>query len=225
MQVFDCIVSDDEQPARELLEHFITSTPGLHHRGSFAKGTDVFNYLHTNKVDLLFLDIRMPGISGMEVISKLPDPPSFIITTAHHEFAVQAFDLNAVDYLTKPFSEERFKTSVAKFMRAHADQPARDQLLSVKVDRKAVQVPLKEIAYIKADGNYSRIIMVNKKMLITHATVGSLLDLLPGDEFIQVHRSYIVARNKIYSYTADSVIIGDVALPVGRSYRSILFRK
>jgi DNA-binding LytR/AlgR family response regulator len=222
MRTFNCIIADDEKPARDLLEYFIDQVPGLHLIASFRNASEVLHYLKTNTSDLLFLDITMPGLSGLDMIKMLSNPPQFILTTAYHEFAVQAFELNAVDYLTKPFSQERFQKAVNRFIRMQGPSPIPDSCLPVKINRETIQIPVKNIAYIKANGNYCRIFLVNKTMYITHTTMVAVRDLLPEDAFVQIHRSYIVARQKIFSYTATTLTINDTVLPVGRNYKEKL---
>lgn len=219
METVNCIIADDEKPARDLLEHFIAQTPGLHLAGSFRNGADVLAFLESHTPDLIFLDITMPGISGLDMIRKLYHPPPYILTTAHQEFAVQAFELNAIDYLVKPFSLERFQKAVTRFITSHT-LPAKSEIfLTISINRNKVQVPVEDILYIQASGNYCRIYLANEKVLLSKNTITAIGQQLPGKSFVQVHRSFIVARSKIFSSTANSLTINGKVLPIGRNYK------
>lgn len=222
--VIRCLIVDDEPQAHEVLKSHIASVPSLLYSGSCFHAMDAIHFLRQNPVDLLFLDIRMPQLTGLELLRTLPEPPQVILVTAHREFAVDGYELGVTDYLVKPVSFERFVKAVQRITHAVSRpeapevQPVR-KFLYFRSDRKMVKVWLDEFLYAESLKDYVKIV-TRQGMLVTKLSLAGLLEMLPEHDFIQVHRSFVVARQQIDAYTADSLRIGNVNLPVGPLYRN-----
>jgi len=225
-----CLIIDDEPPARDILKKHIAGVETLELTGDYSNAVEALKFLQDNSVDLLFLDIQMPHILGTSFIRTLKNPPKVIFTTAYRKFAVEGFELNAVDYLLKPISFERFLQAVNKVLQidlsssGHGNtitENSSDQahpFLYFRVDRKMVKVFLDDILYVESLKDYIKIYTV-AKTIITKQPISSLEELLPADSFIRIHRSYIIAINKIDSFHADAVEISKNELPIGRLYK------
>ncbi|HEY8733391.1 MAG TPA: LytTR family DNA-binding domain-containing protein, partial [Puia sp.] len=192
--------------------------------------------LQQYKVDLIFLDIQMPQIMGTDFIRTLKKSPKIIFTTAYRKYAIEGFELNAVDYLLKPISFERFLKAVNKVLQTNLDAPgsvyhlndsiseSTQAYLYFRVDRKMVKVFLHDILYIEGFSDYVKIITPSKT-LITKQLISALEESLPKDIFIRIHRSFIISINKINSYNADIIHIGNADLPIGRLFKQNVIRK
>lgn len=225
-----CLVIDDEPPAREILKKHIAGVETLELAGDCSNAVEALTFLQHNPVDLLFLDIQMPHILGTSFIRTLKNPPKVIFTTAYRKFAVEGFELNAVDYLLKPISFERFLQAVNKVLQINltasnhtstSTETTSEQahpFLYFRVDRKMVKVFLDNILFVESLKDYIKI-FTTTKTIITKQPISSLEELLPSDAFIRIHRSYIVAVNKIDCFNADSVEISKKELPIGRLYK------
>ncbi|HET6994052.1 MAG TPA: LytTR family DNA-binding domain-containing protein [Chitinophagaceae bacterium] len=224
-----CLVIDDELPARKILEKHISDVEALELAGSCTNAVEALSFLQSNAVDLLFLDIQMPHILGTNFIRTLKDPPKVIFTTAYRKYAVEGFELDAVDYILKPITFDRFLKSVNKIFQLNlqsntaapvtesAVEPAHS-FLYLRVDRKMVKVLFDEILYIEGLRDYVRI-FTTTKTLVTKHLLASLQEMLPADAFLRIHRSYIVSINKIDSYDSDFVGIQKKELPIGRLFK------
>ena len=185
---------------------------------------EVYNFQQKSNIDLIFLDIKMPQLNGMNFVKSMQNPPKIIFTTAYQEYAVQAFELNAVDYLIKPFSFERFLQAVEKaFSQSAAQESSPSAFIELHVDRKTLKVPIQDIVYIEAVGNYVKV-HLQGKAIITYKSMQNMITLLPSYKFKQVHRSYIVAMDKVTSFSAALLHINTIQLPIGRRYRDELRR-
>jgi DNA-binding LytR/AlgR family response regulator len=225
-----CVAVDDEPLALSVLEKYISSVDGLKLVGSCANAVEALQILQQNSVDLLFLDIEMPKIMGTDFIRTLKKPPKVIFTTAHRKYAVEGFELDAVDYLLKPISFERFLKAVNKIFQTEMQAPdpafnvtdsfteSSSTSLYVRADRKMVKILLNDILYIEGLSDYIKIITTTKTIITKHL-ISSLEETLPKDAFIRIHRSFIIAVNKIDSYNADTIQIGEKELPVGRLFK------
>ena len=225
-----CLVIDDEPPARNILKKHIVGVETLELSGECSNAVEALTFLQQHSVDLLFLDIQMPHILGTSFIRTMKNPPKVIFTTAYRKFAVEGFELNAVDYLLKPISFERFLQAVNKvfqinliatdqnIMPADVAQDQEKLFLYFRVDRRMVKIFLDDILYVESLKDYIKIVTVSKA-IVTKQPISSLEELLPADSFIRIHRSYIVAVNKINSFNADSVEIRKNELPIGRLYK------
>jgi DNA-binding LytR/AlgR family response regulator len=226
-----CLIIDDEPPARVILKEHISRVDSLELAGDCSNAVEAISFLQHSTVDLLFLDIQMPHILGTGFIRTLKNPPKVIFTTAFRKYAVEGFDLNAVDYLLKPISFERFLQAVNKVFQTNiaveiTPVPGTEAIpeqahpfLYFRVDRKMVKVFLDDILFLESMKDYIKI-FTTAKTIITKQPISSLEELLPADAFVRIHRSFIVAIDKIDSFNADSIEINKQELPIGRVYKS-----
>lgn len=232
MNKLSCLLVDDEPPALEILRSYISSTPTLRVAGECNHAVAAFEFLQQHHVDLIFLDICLPQVSGTEFLKALTNPPKVIFTTAHRDFAVEGFELGAADYLLKPYSLERFwravqrVTSNERLVAVEKEKVVSEseRFLYVRADRKMVKVMVDEILYIESLKDYVKIFLPGGQV-ITKQTITALEEMLPEDDFIRIHRSFIASRKKIASYTQTSAFIGKVELPVGPLYRQLFLQK
>ena len=223
-----CLVIDDEPPARDILKKYIAGVNVLQLAGECSNAVETLSFLQNNSVELLFLDIKMPHILGTSFLRTLKNPPKVIFTTAFRKYAVEGFDLNAVDFLLKPISFERFLQAVNKVMQININvtesanplnEPEQSHpFLYFRSDRKMIKVFLEDILYIESLKDYIKVVTTDKN-IITKQSISSLVDMLPKDAFIRVHRSYIIAINKIDSYDNDTIQIEKEEIPIGRLFR------
>lgn len=220
---------DDEPPALEVLKKFITSVHSLELAASCSDAIEAINILQTKQVDLIFLDIKMPELLGTDFIRALKNPPKVIFTTAYRKYAIEGFELDAVDYLLKPISFDRFLKAVSKVMETSLSETKPDTetqnkkqesqaYISFRSDRKMIKVALSDILFIESIKDYIKIITVTNTV-ITKQSISSVEEMLPAEMFIRIHRSYIVALNKIESYNNELVWIAKQELPISRMYR------
>ncbi|MET0465981.1 MAG: response regulator [Chitinophagaceae bacterium] len=214
-----CIIVDDEPLAQEVLEAHILRYGQLAIVAKCAHALEAFDVLHKETVDLMFLDIRMPSISGIDFLQSLKHPPRVIFTTAYTEYAHTGFELDAVDYLLKPVSYERFEKSMQKLLRILPDEkPEQKEYTYFKVSGKLIKVMHADLLYAQSVKDYI-MIKTTKGSLLTHLTMKSLTELLPGDTFLRVHRSYLVNITKADRVERSSVVVGGKEVPVGENYR------
>jgi DNA-binding LytR/AlgR family response regulator len=226
-----CIVVDDEPLARGILEKYIAGCPMLDLRASCSSAFEAIEVLERGSVQLVFLDINMPKLSGISMIRTLDYPPEIIFTTAYPEYAVEGFELDAVDYLVKPFSFERFMKSVNKATRRFEMRSKQtgenageeSSFLTIKADGKIYRLQLAEIMLLEALGDYVRI-HTQAGVITTHDTLKNLESSLPADGFLRVHRSYVIALEQIRFLEGNRIRIGDLDIPVGQSYRDPLLQ-
>ncbi|MEQ6166018.1 LytTR family DNA-binding domain-containing protein [Ekhidna sp. MALMAid0563] len=218
-----CLIVDDEPIAQEILEGYLEPFDQIEIVSKCSNAIEATKVLHETSIDLIFLDIEMPQVDGLSFIKNLEKPPMVIITTAYREYALEGHELNVVDYLLKPISNERFLKSINRVL-AHPEKITNGQpYIYLKADMKMVQVFLDEIKYIQGLSNYVRVFCVDRT-LITYQKISHLEEVLPG-QFIRSHRSYIVNLHKVSSYTSQDLEIGDTAIPVGGNYRENLMAK
>lgn len=219
-----CLLVDDEPPALNILEKYIALIDQLEIVDKCSNAFQAMEVLQKKKVDLLFLDIQMPQLSGISFFNTLKNPPKVIFTTAFKEFASDAFDLDAVDYLVKPVSLERFIKAVNKvtqsnqFVEEKPVPPETAGFLYFKADRKMVKVFLEDIIYVESLKDYIKIYRVKDKPLMVKQSISTLEAMLPEHLFLRIHRSYIVSINKITAYTNHEVEMGAMIIPIGRQY-------
>jgi len=217
-----CIIVEDEPLAQKVLSDYITQVPFLELRASFRDAIQATEYLRDHEVDLIFLDIHLPKLKGMAFLKTLVKPPSVIVTTAYHQYAVEGFDLNVTDYLLKPFEFERFLVAVNKVRQpVRAATVAAKDHLYLTVQKKKIRIPLSEIIYAESQREYVKLV-TTKKTYFSKLTTNELEEMLPADRFRRIHRSYIIALDKVNSYSADTVEVTGISLPVGRAYRDVL---
>jgi DNA-binding LytR/AlgR family response regulator len=225
-----CLIIDDEPPARDVMKKYISGVELLNLAGECSNAVEALSFLQNHSVELLFLDIKMPHILGTSFLRTLKNPPKVIFTTAFRKYAVEGFDLNAVDFLLKPVSFERFLQAVNKVMQLDlriekntntSNETLPDQshpFLYFRADRKMVKVFLEDILFIESLKDYIKVVTTNK-VIVSKQSISGLEEMLPKDAFIRVHRSYIIATNKIDSYNTDLIEIGKKEIPIGRLFR------
>ncbi|MES2847974.1 MAG: LytTR family DNA-binding domain-containing protein [Bacteroidota bacterium] len=225
-----CLAVDDEPPALEVLKKYISSVPKLQLAGTCADAVEALTFLQQQPVDLLFLDIQMPQLLGTDLIRTLKKPPKVIFTTAFRKFAIEGFELDAVDYLLKPVSFERFLKAVNKVMDTSismfennsliADTINKhvDSFINLRADRKNIKVALDDILYIESLKDYIKVVTTNKT-IVTKQSISSIEEILPKEKFLRIHRSFIVSLAKIDSFTNELIEIGKQELPISRMYK------
>ena len=230
----NCIIVDDEPVAREILEDYVARTNGLNLVASCDSALEAFTVINTHHVELIFLDINMPEISGLSFAKSMSRKYKIIFTTAYREYAVDGFDLNAVDYLLKPISFERFLQGINKFFEESSasltgqtseTHVETEDSIFVRSDRKMVKINFKDIVYIESLSDYIKIHIEGRKTLVTRDTISNIEARLPANDFIRIHRSFIVSTQKIETYTSDTIGIGRHELPISRSYRDSVLKK
>ncbi len=227
MSKISCIIIEDEPLAVKVLSDYIAQVPFLQLNGVFKDAILATGYLRDHTTELIFLDIHLPRLKGMAFLKTLAHPPAVIITTAYHQYAVEGFELNATDYLLKPFEFERFLVAVNKVktsrndkVKAIEDTEAKDHLF-VTIQKKKVRILFSEIAYIESQKEYIKIVTTRKEYISKMGTQ-EIEELLPTRLFRRIHRSFIVAVNKIESYTAEMVEVNGVSIPIGRGYKDVI---
>jgi two-component system LytT family response regulator len=223
-----CIAIDDEPLALELLEDNIRQVPYLELVAGFSKPMDAMEFLQQHEADLVFIDIQMPGITGLQFIQSLPQKPMYILVTAYEKFALEGYNLNVVDYLLKPVSMDRFVKACNKAMDLFKLKVAGSRLqvaseqkyIFVNADYKLIKVEFADIVWIEALKDYLKIHLHNtKNPLVTRMSMKSIEEQLPESQFIRIHKSYIISKSAITAVKKTSVFIGDLELPVGELYR------
>jgi len=231
-KLINCIIVDDEPMAREILQSHLAKMEIVNVIKTCKNAIEAFNVLSTKQIDLVFLDINMPEISGLSFAKSITKNIKVIFTTAYREYAVDGFDLQAVDYLLKPISFERLQQAVDKFSQQHHQTELHEPTISepqndfifVRSDRRMVKINFSEIQYIESLSDYIKIHLINK-VVITRETISNIEAKLPASRFLRVHRSYIVSVLKIESFTNEFVEINKKALPISRSYKAAVLNK
>lgn len=219
-----CLIIDDEPLARKLLLEYCGRMPDLQVLGDFSNGLEALQYLNKHSVDFIFLDIKMPGVTGIDMLNSLRNPPKVVFTTAFAEYAIDGFELDAVDYLLKPFDFPRFLKAVNKVQASLSPKsvepaPTTDTgFIFVKDGRDLVKLQLREILYIKGQKDYVMFVLKDRKVM----SLMNLRDLekeLNEKEFVRIHQSFIVNAQHIASISNDKVKVGDEFLPISQSYK------
>ena len=216
-----CAIIEDEPLAQNILKKYIEDYPALELAAVCNNAEEAQKILLRQDVELLFLDINLPKLSGISFLKTLPRQPLVIFTTAYPEYAVEGFELDAIDYLLKPFSFERFLKAANKAVQQLNKKGIAEQnpsFIFLKADKKVHKVNLDDILYIEAAGDYIKI-MTESGQYIVNDTLKSLQDELPPAQFIRVHKSYIISRNKIKFFEGNYVKVGDADIPIGNSYK------
>jgi len=224
-----CIIIEDEPLATEKLEGFIAQVPLLKFEGSFDNALNGLQFLNTHTIDLLFLDIQMEKITGIQLLENLSSKPYVVITSAYSDYALKGYELSVFDYLLKPYSFERFLGAVNKIFndlklkRALNNESSGLQIF-IKTEYRRENVHLDDILYIEGMQGYLKIYLPGKKIL-TKQSIKAILKLLPEDQFIQVHKSYVVALSKIESIERNRIKISDKLIPVGDLYKKHFYER
>lgn len=220
LQTFTCVIIDDEPLAIKVLREHLDKFGDRFVTEKFTDPVEAFSFLAQHEVDLIFLDINMPGISGMDLLRSISHPPKVIFTTAYRDFAVDAFELNALDYLVKPISFQRFLKAIERFMDVamqEKETSGAKEFMIFKENKIHHKVALKDIFYVESMDNYLKI-HTKSKMIISYGNLTELEEKL-GIIFLRIHRSFIVNTKYVSSYTSSEVSINEKRFPVGRSYR------
>jgi DNA-binding LytR/AlgR family response regulator len=226
MKNFNCLIVDDEPIARKILLQFVEKTPFLTFCGEAENAIKADSFLKENHVDLMFIDIDMPKVSGLEFIKSSQIKPMVIITTAFPEYALEGYELDIIDYLLKPIHFNRFVKAVQKAKEySELKDGGLPNLLSsyifVRCEKRIEKLELKEILYIESLGNYINIYLEDRK-LIAYLTLKGLEAQLPKNEFLKIHQSYLVSFSKIKSIVGNQVLINDKSLPISRNYKDVI---
>jgi len=222
----NCIIVDDEPVAREILESHLKKLEQIRIVASCKNAIEAFKVVSTERVDLVFLDINMPEISGLTFARSMNSELKIIFTTAYREYAVDGFDLRAVDYLLKPISFERLLQSFNKFLderktrieQAIPEGEGQNEFCFVRAERKMIKIVFRDIRYVESIGDYLKI-HLKDGMVTTRETMQNMTALLPSGDFIRIHRSYLLALSSIRSFTNECIEIEDRELPISRGYR------
>jgi len=218
-----CVVVDDEPMAREIIETYIAKTPNLELVASCENAAEVILFAQENEVDLFFLDINMPEISGLSLAKIIHKKAQIIFTTAYRKYAIDGFNLNVVDYLLKPIGFDRFLQAVQKVLVSEVAENNND-FMFVRSDRKMVKIDFNAILYIESLSDYLKI-FTKEKTIVIRETISSLEEKLPSKKFIRIHRSFIVSFKSISSYTNEFIEVNQKALPISRSYKESVLQK
>jgi len=229
MKKIKCYIVDDEPLAIKVIEQHLSKLSAFEVCGKSTNPVEALAQIKMLQPALLFMDIEMPEINGMELIATLQNKPAVIITTAYREYAVEGFDLNVLDYLVKPIPFARFLKAIEKFLEQQASPATvpiadNDACIFVKADRKTIRILLDDILFVEGIKDYSRIVLSSQKIM-TKVSIGNFFKELPEDRFIRVHKSFIVAKNKITAFTALDVEVNGVEIPIGRVYQEAFFKQ
>ncbi len=226
--MINSIIVDDEPLARQLIESYVDQIPDIKLLGSYSTAVEAFAGIHDQTIDLIFLDIEMPGISGLTFIRSLKNPPKVIFITAYTQYAVDAFETEAVDYLVKPVTFDRFMKAVQRLGPNKNDQSAVTTIentdIFLKIDRRLVRIPLAEILYVEGFGDYLKV-HTALRTHVTYMTMTKIESLLPASKFIRIHRSTIVNTQYIKYIEGNFVKLNDLELSIGQTYKDTLVKR
>jgi len=226
--MINCIIVEDEPLARQLIESYVDQISDIKLSGSYSTAIEAFAALHDQTIDLIFLDIEMPGISGLTFIRSLKNPPKVIFITAYTQYAVDAFDTEAVDYLVKPVTFDRFIKAVQRLAPNRNDPPGLTTVditdIFLKVDRRLVRLPLSDILYVEGFGDYLKV-HTSARTYLTYMTMTKLESLLPASKFIRIHRSTIVNTHHIKYIEGNFVKLNELELSIGQTYKDSLVKR
>ncbi|MBK8565225.1 MAG: response regulator [Saprospiraceae bacterium] len=231
---YKCYILDDEPLALNVIEQHLSRFGDFEVCGKSTEPLEALAQIKRLQPDLLFLDIQMPELTGLELIESIQHRPAIVLTTAYREFAVEGFELNVLDYLVKPIPFKRFVQAIDKFLEQRLGQPpatvpvvAEQQTpdaIFVKADRKTLRILLDDILFVEGVKDYVKIVLPTQRIL-TKVSIGNFLHELPAGRFVQVHKSFIVAKAKVTAYTAQDIEIGEMVVPIGRLYKEGFLRE
>lgn len=220
------LIIDDEYMAHEIIQEYAEMMPNLELVKNCYDALEALDYLNTNSVDLIFLDLNMPKIKGFEFLRTLTNPPKVIVTTAYQEHALEGYELNVVDYLLKPFSFSRFLSAVNKVPPTISNNPIVNignesptaQSVFLRSNKQYIQVVLKDILYLEAAGNYTKVV-TKEDIISIREKISEVLNMLASDDFLQVHKSFVIAKKHIHSIEGNRIKIGEYIIPIGKLYK------
>ncbi len=224
------LIIDDEPIAHRIIEGYCQKLPYLEKVGNCYDAFEAMQLLNQTQVDLIFLDINMPELSGFELLKSMPDPPATIVTSAYKEFALEGYELDISDYLLKPFSFARFLKAMNKTIGVKmptTPTPSvekRNTHFFIKGDKKIHQIKIEDILFVEAYGNYTKI-HLEEEMILSHEKISGLEESLPADEFLRVHKSFIVATKKIKTIEGNRISIEEHKIPIGQTYKNGLMKR
>jgi DNA-binding LytR/AlgR family response regulator len=221
------LIIDDEHIAHDIIKGYCDMLPNMQLMEHCYDALEALDYLNSNSVDLIFLDINMPKLKGFDFLKTLSSKPKVIVTTAYKEHALEGYELEITDYLLKPFSFERFLKAVNKAVQAKENIPKKKQPIEktktehifLYSDKKYIQVKVADILYIEAAGNYSKVVLEENSILVREK-ISDMLGKLSSDLFLQVHKSFVVAKAQIYCVDGNRILIADKIIPIGKFYKA-----
>jgi DNA-binding LytR/AlgR family response regulator len=223
-----CLLVDDEPLALEVLQSHISNSNGLEVAGICKNALEALDILHEKQVDLIFLDIKMPTLLGTDFLKSLSNPPKVIFVTAYREFAMDGFELDAIDYLLKPVSFEKFLKAVSKVKRlmghdyiiqAEESRKNPEAFVYMKVDKSMQKVFVNEILYVESRRDYVKVFLSTGKSFLAKQSISSMINLLSEQSFLRVHRSFLVSVDKITGYNNNDIQLGSLEIPIGKLYK------
>lgn len=231
MYKYQCVVIDDEPLALQVIRSHIEKLDSFEVAGTFRNALEATEMLSKKKIDLLFLDIQMPGMKGTDFLRSLLNPPRTILTTAYREYALEGYELDVVDYLLKPISFDRFYKAINKFLMNNANdktQPeeietATKDYVYLNVNKKIYKILFPDIVFVESTKDYLTIHTASDKIVVKH-TLSAMEEILPENDFMRIHRSFVVSLRHIKSFTAHSVNVGFMEVPIGKNYQASFFK-
>jgi DNA-binding LytR/AlgR family response regulator len=233
MLKYKCVIADDEPIARDIIISYCSHLPNLEIVATCSNAIEAKAALSNDNVDILFLDINMPVMSGLALLKTLKNPPQVVFTTAYKEFAVDAFDLAACDYLLKPFSFDRFVVAIDKAVDRLQNKPpavqepiasTSDNSIFIKTDGKIYKILQHDMLYAEASGNYTKIVTASN-VFLPSMTFSNVEEILPKHMFVRIHRSFIINKNKISHIEGNRVFVGKTEIPIGSNYKETFFKE
>lgn len=224
---YNCLIVDDEPLSQDVIVDFVNACPELNLAGVCKNALEAGEYLKRDKIDILFLDINMPKLSGIGFVKSLKEPPLFVIITAYPEFAVEGFEIDAVDYLLKPVSFERFRTAVNRVLERFLNNglsKAGTQHIMVRANKKSYRIEFDELLFLEAQGDYVKFVTAVKSLMV-HGTMKDFISQLPENRFERIHKSYVISLSKVNYIEGNLVKIAEYKLPVSQSYKEQLQKK
>lgn len=222
MIVLRCLIVDDEPPAHKVLMNYIGQIESLELAGNCYSASEAINFLQKEHVDVLFLDIEMPDLDGLQMLKVINNPPKVILTTAYSQFALDSYELGVVDYLLKPIRFERFLKAIQRILPPPAARKKEDSIF-VKTSGDRQRVVFSEVHYLEAYGNYVKIHFDNRFILLA-GTLTEVAGKFPAENFIRIHRSFFANRNKVQKVSGNEVSLATVSLPVSQRYKEDLYK-
>jgi DNA-binding LytR/AlgR family response regulator len=224
-----CIIIEDQPPAQRILQKYIADTESLNLKGTFPDAIKAMAFLNTEKIDLIFLDIHLPKISGIDFLKAVPNHPSVILTTAFSDYALESYEYNVVDYLLKPFSFQRFIQAVSKLSSIQTTSNPKlttqnskelNETIFIKSGYEHIKIIVSDIIFIKSDTDYTEIVTTQKKYLSTNS-LKYWLDKLTNKHFYRIHKSYIINTQHLIKISSNLVYLPNITVPIGRAYKEI----
>lgn len=227
------MIVDDESIAHDIIKKYCSLLPYMQLMQDCYDAIEAIEYLNKNTVDLIFLDLNMPKLKGFEFLKTLPNPPKIIVATAYKEYALEGYELNIVDYLLKPFSFERFLKAINKAFIVDASKTTsitqneandeKPERIFLRSNNKSIQVVLDDILFVEASGNYIKIVL-KEEIITIRGSLSSIVELLPNEDFVQVHRSFMVAQKHIRRIEGNQIFLDHYTVPIGKLFRGEIER-